>query len=101
MNAIRHFDTDQLVTESGEQQMVSNLSRAAQATAGTVRRIARRLRLDEAGEGVISTAIAVLIVALLGVTMFGLFSNTLQQAGKKTDQQIQQMGGNAPAPDAN
>lgn len=39
--------------------------------------LAGRLAGDERGEGVISTAIAVLVMAFLGVLMWQLFSKTL------------------------
>ena len=44
---------------------------------------------DERGEGVISTAIAVLIVALLGVALWAGFSEVMTDATDRTSQQIQ------------
>lgn len=42
--------------------------------------IRRRVIADEAGEGVISAAIAVLVMAFLGVLMWQLFGDTLRRA---------------------
>lgn len=42
--------------------------------------VRRRLLTDEAGEGVISAAIAVLVMAFLGVLMWQLFGDTLRRA---------------------
>lgn len=39
-----------------------------------VGRLLTRVRDEEAGEGVISAGIAILIVALLGAAMYGIFS---------------------------
>ena len=47
---------------------------------------------DERGEGVISTAIAVLIVALLGVVLWTGFSTIMKSATDKTSQQVEQIG---------
>jgi hypothetical protein len=46
----------------------------------------------ERGEGVISTAIAVLIVALLGVVLWTGFSTIMHSATDKTQQQVDQIG---------
>ena len=54
------------------------------------RRPARRW--DERGEGIISTAIAVLIMAFLGVIVWGGFKLTMQSTQKKVDQQVEQIG---------
>lgn len=42
--------------------------------------VRHRLLTDEAGEGVISAAIAVLVMAFLGVLMWQLFGDTLRRA---------------------
>ncbi|MFV0317952.1 MAG: hypothetical protein ACK5O2_13460 [Microthrixaceae bacterium] len=47
----------------------------------------------EAGEGVISTAIAVLIVALLGVALWAGFRVIMDDATTRTSQQIQSIDG--------
>ena len=52
-------------------------------------------RRSERGEGVISTAIAVLIVALLGVALWTGFSKIVDDASTKTSNQIQQIDGGA------
>jgi hypothetical protein len=48
---------------------------------------------SEAGEGVISTAIAVLIMALLGAAMWVAFQGIFSDAADRTSQQIEQIGG--------
>jgi len=48
---------------------------------------------DERGEGVISTAIAVLIVALLGVALWIGFSTMMGDAAERTSRQVEQIGG--------
>jgi hypothetical protein len=42
--------------------------------------VRQRIVPDEAGEGVISAAIAVLVMAFLGVLMWQLFGDTLRRA---------------------
>ncbi len=43
---------------------------------------------DERGEGVISSAIAVLIMAFLGVAMWVAFSTTFNHASSNVDHQV-------------
>lgn len=50
-----------------------------------------RQRLDERGEGVISTAIAVLVMAFLGVLMWQLFKDTLVKSNSNVNDQIDQI----------
>lgn len=57
----------------------------------------RRLRpprpvRDDRGEGVISAAIAVLIMAFLGVVVWVGFRATLDNTQKKVDGQVEQIG---------
>ncbi len=47
----------------------------------------------EAGEGVISTAIAVLIMALLGAAMWVAFDGIFDDAAERTSEQIDLIGG--------
>jgi hypothetical protein len=47
---------------------------------------------DEAGEGVISAAIAVLIMAFLGVAMWVAFKATLQGATTNVNHQVSNIG---------
>lgn len=54
---------------------------------------ASRLARDERGEGVISTAIAVLVMAFLGVLMWTLFQATLNDTQTNVNDQIGQIGG--------
>ena len=51
-----------------------------------------RLSADERGEGVISAAIAVLIMAFLGVVVWVGFKATLDNTQKKVDKQVDQIG---------
>jgi hypothetical protein len=48
---------------------------------------------EEAGEGVISAAIAVLIMALLGAAMWGVFSGVMSGAGERIQQNVNDIGG--------
>lgn len=52
-----------------------------------------RVRLDQRGEGVISAAIAVLVMAFLGAAMYVGFKQTLGSAQSKTDAQVACIGG--------
>jgi len=51
---------------------------------------------DEAGEGVISTAIAVLIMAFLGAAMWVGFNEIWGDSRDQTAEQINNIGGGAP-----
>ena len=54
--------------------------------------LVQRLARDESGEGVISAAIAVLVMAFLGVLMWQLFKGTLSDANDNVNDQINQIG---------
>lgn len=54
------------------------------------------LRRDEAGEGVISTAIAVLIMAALGAAMWVGFQALWNNTNQRTTQQVNTIGGGTP-----
>jgi hypothetical protein len=47
---------------------------------------------DESGEGVISAAIAVLVMAFIGVGMWIAFNATFQHAAKHVDNQVNCIG---------
>jgi hypothetical protein len=47
---------------------------------------------DDRGEGVISTAIAVLIVAFLGAAMYLIFMQILQSSGSKASTTVDNIG---------
>ena len=51
-----------------------------------------RVQRDERGEGVISAAIAVLVMAFIGVGMWVAFSSTFQHAAKHVDNQVNCIG---------
>jgi hypothetical protein len=46
---------------------------------------------DQLGEGVISAAIAVLVMAFLGVLMWQLFGDTLRKANTNVNDRLDQM----------
>lgn len=48
---------------------------------------------DERGEGVISTAIAVLIIAFLGIALWTGFDAMMNTATERTRTQVEQIGG--------
>ncbi len=48
----------------------------------------QRVSRDEAGEGVISAAIAVLVMAFLGVLMWQLFRDTLDKTNTNVNNQL-------------
>ena len=47
---------------------------------------------EEVGEGVISTAIAVLIMALIGLAMWQVFDRVFTDAGKNIEDNVNQIG---------
>lgn len=51
-----------------------------------------RMVTDERGEGVISAAIVVLIMAFLGVLMWGAFKLLFENASTQTNEQVSQIG---------
>jgi len=51
-----------------------------------------RVQPDERGEGVISAAIAVLVMAFIGVGMWVAFNTTFQHAAKHVDDQVNCIG---------
>ncbi len=57
-----------------------------------VRNLPSRLVRDESGEGVISAAIAVLIMAALGALMWVGFKQIWGNASTQTDSQISKIG---------
>lgn len=50
-------------------------------------------RFDDRGEGVISTALAVLIVAFLGVAAYALFDQLVADSGNAASEHIKSYGG--------
>ncbi len=58
----------------------------------TLKRSARDRLRSEAGEGVISTAIAVLIMALIGLAMWQLFDRVFDGAGQDIESNVNQIG---------
>ena len=62
------------------------------AREATWRALAGRVTVDERGEGVISAAIAVLVMAFLGALMWAGFKLTLGHAQSHVDVQVDQIG---------
>jgi hypothetical protein len=58
----------------------------------TFKQTARHRLADQAGEGVISTAIAVLIMALIGLAMWQLFDRVFESAGQDIENNVNQIG---------
>jgi hypothetical protein len=54
--------------------------------------LGHRLRVDERGEGVISAAIAVLIMAFLGALMWVVFKDMFSSTTAKTKGQVDLIG---------
>ncbi len=52
----------------------------------------RRIRRSELGEGVISAAIAVLVMAFLGAAMWIAFNGTMHTAQSKVDTNVNSIG---------
>ena len=48
--------------------------------------------MDERGEGVISTAIAVLIMALIGLLMWTVFQRVFNDAGTRIESNVNDIG---------
>ena len=59
---------------------------------GMVITTVHRLRTSERGEGVISAAIAVLVMAFLGAAMWLAFKGMFQSTTEKTNRQVDQIG---------
>ncbi|MHB8464308.1 MAG: hypothetical protein ACYDH6_18310 [Acidimicrobiales bacterium] len=55
------------------------------------------LSRSEAGEGVISAAIAVLIMAFLGAAMWFAFSHTMRTAQSRVDSNVAKIGSDTPS----
>lgn len=58
----------------------------------SLRRSMRRVGIDERGEGVISAAVAVLIVAFIGALMWVAFKELFDSTVTKTENQIDKIG---------
>jgi hypothetical protein len=58
--------------------------------------VEHRIQRDERGEGVISAAIAVLVMAFLGVGMWVAFNATFEHAASHVNQQVNCIGQSAP-----
>jgi len=79
---------------TGRRQTTRRLRAAAARWRHGVGLAWHRVRRAETGEGVISAAIAVLIMAFLGAAMWFAFSHTMNTAQSKVDQNVSQLGSN-------
>ena len=79
--------SDHLTTLPGDPLLRAYVASRALAVATL-----HRLRTDQRGEGVISAAIAVLIMAFLGAAMWLAFKGIFQNASNKTSTQVNQIG---------
>ncbi len=81
--------------EPEETHMHTNPTEPVRSTAAEPLRGAPRPQRprSERGEGVISTAIAVLIVAFLGIALWTGFDSMMNSATERTRTQVEQIGG--------
>jgi len=70
-----------------------NSTTRIERTVATRPRAARGRVLGERAEGVISTAIAVLIIAFLGIALWTGFDAMMNSATERTRTQVEQIGG--------
>ena len=68
------------------------IQRIAAATTALAIHMRDRFELDDRGEGVISSAIAVLVMALLGALMWVAFKAIFADASARTSTQVGQIG---------
>lgn len=66
----------------------------------TATRPRRHIRRSDRGEGVISTAIAVLVMAFLGAAMWVTFNAVWKDTSENTENQVRIIGTDADAPPA-
>ena len=74
-------------------ELIMRLFVSLQATTISARhRTANRIGLDERGEGVISAAIAVLVIAVVGGLMFAAFKELFNSTSEKAKSAVGQIG---------
>ncbi len=74
-------------------ERIQSLAAAVVVASLCLRQRARDRLTEEAGEGVISTAIAVLIIALLGAAMWAAFNTLWTGAEGRIQDSVNQIGG--------
>lgn len=57
-----------------------------------IKQAAKARLIDDRGEGVISMAIAILVIAALGVAMYAVFESVGETAGDKAEESINNIG---------
>ena len=97
-----YFDPSSLVLALVQATLVASAALALVLTVVTSRRLGllrlelaeavRGLRTDDRGEGVISMAIAVLIVAFLGVALWLAFKGFADDTERTLEDQVDQIG---------
>ena len=70
-----------------------NTTRRLHIAGSAVGRTLRERLTDERGEGVISMAIAVLIIAFIGVAIWAVFAGVVEQTEGKIETQVNNTGG--------
>lgn len=70
-----------------------NTTRRLHIAGSAVARTLRNRYTDERGEGVISMAIAVLIIAFIGVAIWAVFTGVVEQTEGKIETQVNKIGG--------
>ena len=70
----------------------SSVMRHLHIVASSAARQARERAKDERGEGVISMAIAVLIIAFIGVAIWAVFAGVVEQTEGKIETQVNNIG---------
>lgn len=72
-------------------QLIQLSVQAENATRAAVDALVRRTRSAERGEGVISAAIAVLIMAVIGAAMYFAYTAMFKDSSDKTKQVLEQI----------
>ncbi len=81
-----------MMNTSTPKDLVLSLSHQAAMTEAAIRQGIRSRLVDDRGEGVISMAIAILVIAALGAAMYVVFENVGEAAGDKAEDSINNIG---------
>ena len=80
------------MNNTSPQQAVLALSHQLAMAQSAVRQGIRSRLVDDRGEGVISMAIAILVIAALGAAMYVVFQNIGEAAGDRAEESINNIG---------